>query len=420
MGRMEVDRALKTIDDWPLTAEVQHYHMFMAELEEQHDQATQLRQKIADTMAQIHGSVYRLSQNNVYQRVQTVLQREDDPILWLANSELRAEMHTIMSAAGAKDRITTPLTASPGSPSLNAHSARNLATMGTTVSAHTSTAGKIVLYHVDTVDTRDPVTCAPYLMRPLAKKNSVAKGGAKSDSNAVRINALDIKEGSHSRSFSMTRCSVHSDILAHSYDSVFAVLKDPRGVKFVKNCTGYKAHTLAVRVVESCRHCVVLCRRRVESSRVTVVSCRVVLSSCIAMAVALMVATALPSSLCDSIDRTGITLQIPANSLAATGTGTRQPSPTQPQVERTSNNHDVARCGDNTSTSKNGNWQGNDGDQDGNSTMLTQMGQRRTQHWQQPLTQRQRQTMTTTTTNNNNNGWRTTTTTMDNNNDNDS
>ncbi|KAH9175836.1 hypothetical protein EDB89DRAFT_2066428 [Lactarius sanguifluus] len=92
MGRMEVDRALKTIDDWPLTAEVQHYRTFVAELEEQHDQATRLRQKIADTMAQIHGSVYRLSQNNVYQRVQTVLQREDDPILWLANSKLRAEM----------------------------------------------------------------------------------------------------------------------------------------------------------------------------------------------------------------------------------------------------------------------------------------------------------------------------------------
>ncbi|KAH8976783.1 hypothetical protein EDB86DRAFT_3094496 [Lactarius hatsudake] len=42
VGRPYVDRALATIDDWPLTAEVKHYRTFVAELEEQHDQATRL------------------------------------------------------------------------------------------------------------------------------------------------------------------------------------------------------------------------------------------------------------------------------------------------------------------------------------------------------------------------------------------
>ncbi|KAH9180831.1 hypothetical protein EDB89DRAFT_2224532 [Lactarius sanguifluus] len=194
MGRMEVDQALKTIDDWPLTAEVQHYRTFIAELEEQHDQATRLRQKIADTMAQIHGSVYRLSQNNVYQRVQTVLQREDDPILWLANSELRAEM-----------QYTRELPES--APQYN-NVCRCSATTETTVSAHTPIAGKTVSYHADTVDTCDPVACAPYPTRPLVTKNSVERGDAESDSNAARTGVLDDKEGvmlrflPHSRLFS--------------------------------------------------------------------------------------------------------------------------------------------------------------------------------------------------------------------------
>ncbi|KAH9159181.1 hypothetical protein EDB89DRAFT_2084469 [Lactarius sanguifluus] len=61
---------------------------------------------------------------------------------------------------------------------------------------------------------------------------------------------------------------------------------------------------------------------------------------------------------------TGPALQIPANSQPPPALA-RATSPTQPQVEQTSNHHDTARRGDNTSTSKNGNWQGDDGDQDG-------------------------------------------------------
>ncbi|KAH8976538.1 hypothetical protein EDB86DRAFT_3095860 [Lactarius hatsudake] len=65
-GRPYVDRALATIDDWPLTAEVKHYRTF--------------------------NSVWRMSQNNIYQRVQTVIQREDDHDLWVSNADLRVEM----------------------------------------------------------------------------------------------------------------------------------------------------------------------------------------------------------------------------------------------------------------------------------------------------------------------------------------
>ncbi|KAH9161651.1 hypothetical protein EDB89DRAFT_2080455 [Lactarius sanguifluus] len=187
MGRMEVDRALKTIDDWPLTAEVQHYRTFVAELEEQHDQATRLRQKIADTMAQIHGSVYRLSQNNVYQRIQTVLQREDDPILWLANSELRAEMQYARELPESAPQYNNVCRC--------AHSVRSSATTEITASARTPTAIKTASYHADTVDTRDPAACAPCPMKPLAKRTSVERGDAKSDSNAARIAALDAKGG---------------------------------------------------------------------------------------------------------------------------------------------------------------------------------------------------------------------------------
>ncbi|KAH8976534.1 hypothetical protein EDB86DRAFT_3026354 [Lactarius hatsudake] len=43
-------------------------------------------------MARIKNSVWRLSQNNIYQRVQTIIQREDDHDLWVSNADLRVEM----------------------------------------------------------------------------------------------------------------------------------------------------------------------------------------------------------------------------------------------------------------------------------------------------------------------------------------
>ncbi|KAH9171699.1 hypothetical protein EDB89DRAFT_2070470 [Lactarius sanguifluus] len=132
-------------------------------------------------MAQIHGSVYTLSQNNVYQRVQTVLQREDDPVLWLANSELRAEMQYAQELPES-------------APQYN-NICRCLGITVTTASAPTSTAAKTASYHADIMDTRDPAACAPYPMKPLARRNSTTRGDAESESNAALNAVLDAKEG---------------------------------------------------------------------------------------------------------------------------------------------------------------------------------------------------------------------------------
>ncbi|KAH9008565.1 hypothetical protein EDB84DRAFT_1571944 [Lactarius hengduanensis] len=91
-GRTAVDRALATMDDWPVTAEVQQYRSFVAELEEQHNRVARLRLAISETMTRIKDSVWRLSQNNVYNRVQTIIQREDDHTLWVSNADLRVQM----------------------------------------------------------------------------------------------------------------------------------------------------------------------------------------------------------------------------------------------------------------------------------------------------------------------------------------
>ncbi|KAH9007552.1 hypothetical protein EDB84DRAFT_1447448 [Lactarius hengduanensis] len=91
-GRTAVDRALATMDDWPVTAEVQQYRSFVAELEEQHNRVARLRLAISKTMTRIKDSVWRLSQNNVYNRVQTIIQREDDHTLWVSNADLRVQM----------------------------------------------------------------------------------------------------------------------------------------------------------------------------------------------------------------------------------------------------------------------------------------------------------------------------------------
>ncbi|KAH8999911.1 hypothetical protein EDB86DRAFT_3075600 [Lactarius hatsudake] len=194
-GRPYVDRALTAIDDWPLTAEVKHYRTFVAELEEQHDQATRLRQTIADTMARIKNSVWRMSQNNIYQRVQTVIQREDDHDLWIRSPP------TPPFVAGAKKLTTTPPTASP---SRNAPTARSLAIEANTVTTLIATATWSVSSLVITAATHTHAASALYLTKMKSTKHSAAASAAMTASAAALSAVLDHKEGVmlHSRTFS--------------------------------------------------------------------------------------------------------------------------------------------------------------------------------------------------------------------------
>ncbi len=89
----DVNRALQQIDDWPLQAEVQFYRSTTLMLDNYHEQVNTLRQQIATATEDIKKSVWRLSQGNVYRRVQNVLNREGDHALWVSNRELRSQMH---------------------------------------------------------------------------------------------------------------------------------------------------------------------------------------------------------------------------------------------------------------------------------------------------------------------------------------
>ena len=97
-SREDVDRALRQIDDWPLTAEVQFYRTSCRFLDEEHEQLHKLRISISQHMSDAKEAVRRLSQHHAYSRVQDILQRENDGALWLANSELRAQMQQAQHA----------------------------------------------------------------------------------------------------------------------------------------------------------------------------------------------------------------------------------------------------------------------------------------------------------------------------------
>ncbi len=91
-ARTDVDRALRQVDNWPLQAEVQYYRSTTQMLDDYHEQMIQLHQSIATATADIKNSVWQLSQGDVYQRVQRVLNREGDHALWVSNRELRRQM----------------------------------------------------------------------------------------------------------------------------------------------------------------------------------------------------------------------------------------------------------------------------------------------------------------------------------------
>ena len=88
----EIDSALEYIDDWALTSEVTYYRKHVEFLELKHHEATHIRDQIADTMEDIKHSVWRLSQGKAYERIMNVLDREEDPIMWISNQELKKQM----------------------------------------------------------------------------------------------------------------------------------------------------------------------------------------------------------------------------------------------------------------------------------------------------------------------------------------
>ncbi len=57
-------------------------------LDNYHEQMNTLRQQIATATEDIKKSVWRLSQGNVYHRVQNVLNCEGDHALWISNCKL--------------------------------------------------------------------------------------------------------------------------------------------------------------------------------------------------------------------------------------------------------------------------------------------------------------------------------------------
>ncbi|KAH9052358.1 hypothetical protein EDB87DRAFT_1722967 [Lactarius vividus] len=179
IGRTEVNRALNTLDDWPITAEVAFYRTTVAKLEEQHDQVAQLRQQMANTMTEIKTSVKRLSQHDVYRRIQQIIQREDDHTLWASNADLRAEMqlalehpdsalHRVNMCLGIKNRI---------------------------VSAHISYAGTTATYPKDTTDTLNLAGLAQYHQRLIATKNLEEHVDATNVYNNALSDTPDPKEG---------------------------------------------------------------------------------------------------------------------------------------------------------------------------------------------------------------------------------
>ena len=94
-GSALVDEALRKMDDWAISAEVQFYRTSCSRLDEAHTELAKQRRLVSKLAADAKESVYRLSQANVYQCIEDHLDRIEDPIFWLGNSELREQLGQI-------------------------------------------------------------------------------------------------------------------------------------------------------------------------------------------------------------------------------------------------------------------------------------------------------------------------------------
>jgi hypothetical protein len=97
-ARETIDRAIRDIDDWPLAAEVQFYRTTCDALDDCHKKVQELRRTIAQHMLDVKESVTRLLQAHAYDRLQKVLDREEDGVLWVANPELCTQLSEAYSA----------------------------------------------------------------------------------------------------------------------------------------------------------------------------------------------------------------------------------------------------------------------------------------------------------------------------------